>query len=102
MNQLVRDGSTTVAGNQRVKINTANDSTSSVVVFSSPTDVFSRPRFAPSEAMKNAVYSHIQAVRALGRTEITASEIANALSVPVLDVIDALKALRDKGVRIAG
>ena len=103
MNQIVRDGSTTTAaGNGRVEIHTSSNSTSSAVTFSSTTDVFTHPRLAPSEALKNAVYSHIQAVRSLGRTEISASEIANALSVPVLDVMEALKALQSKGVRTTG
>jgi len=51
--------------------------------------------------IESAVYSHIQAVRALGREEINTSEIAQALSLPQELVIAAVARLRDKGVRVA-
>ena len=56
----------------------------------------------PSRASKNiqnAVYAHIRAIRALGRTEINTSEIADALSLPVAEVNRAISSLKKNGVR---
>jgi predicted transcriptional regulator len=53
-----------------------------------------------SKAVVNAVYSHIQAVRTLGRDGINTREIASALSLPVSEVDRAVKMLDDKGVKI--
>jgi len=50
-------------------------------------------------SVQNAVYAYIQAIRALGRTEINTSEIADALSLPVAEVNRAISSLRKKGVR---
>lgn len=99
MNQILHRSTTAGDG---VKINTRGDSASSysVTVFSSGADVM--PPMLPRRALENAVYGHIQAVRALGRTEISASEIAAALSLPIRDVMSALNALQSKGVKIAG
>lgn len=68
---------------------------------SSTADVITSTPSARPKALENAVYGHIRAVRALGRTQINASEIAAALSVPLSDVITAIAALRNKGVKIA-
>lgn len=48
--------------------------------------------------IERAVYSHIQAVRTLGRTQINTSDIADALSLDVKDVNRAVAKLRAKGV----
>ena len=52
-----------------------------------------------SKAIENAVYSHIRAVRTLGRTQINTSEVADSLSLPIADVNRAIDALKRKGVR---
>jgi hypothetical protein len=51
------------------------------------------------DKIERAVYSHIQAVRTLGRTKINTSDIADALSLNVSDVNRAVTKLRAKGVR---
>ena len=57
---------------------------------------------APStKDVEAAVYAHIRAVRALGRTVINSAEISNALAVPVAEVEKALVRLKAKGIRIA-
>jgi hypothetical protein len=61
-----------------------------------------KPRNAPPKAVVNAVYGHIQAVRALGRETITTVEIARALLIPLSDVTAALERLKKKGVKPAG
>jgi hypothetical protein len=47
----------------------------------------------------NAIYGHIRAVRALGRTEISVAEIARALSLSEADIARALPLLRSKGIK---
>jgi predicted transcriptional regulator len=54
-----------------------------------------------SKAVVNAVFSHIRAVRTLGRKGINTKEIAAALSLPVSEVDRAVKMLDAKGVKIA-
>lgn len=49
-----------------------------------------------------AVYAHIQAVRSLGREQVSAGEIAQALDLPQNVVLDAVARLRDRGVRVIG
>lgn len=49
--------------------------------------------------IENAVYSHIRAVRALGRTNISTSDIAESLSLAVNEVNRAVMNLRKKGIR---
>jgi hypothetical protein len=48
---------------------------------------------------ENAIYAYIRAIRALGRKEINTSEIADALSLPILEVNRAIASLKKKGVR---
>jgi hypothetical protein len=52
-----------------------------------------------SKGVQNAVYAYIRAIRALGRTRINTSEIADALSLPIPEVNRALSSLKRKGVR---
>ena len=52
-----------------------------------------------SKMVQNAVYAYIRAVRALGRTKITTTEVADALSLPVIEVNRALSSLKKRGVR---
>ena len=57
---------------------------------------------APAPKAKNiesAVYAHIQAVRALGRTQIEPEEIARALGLSVSQVQGTIAALKGKGVK---
>jgi hypothetical protein len=49
--------------------------------------------------IESAVYSHIQAVRALGKTTVETADIASALSLPVAAVNRAIQRLRSRGVR---
>lgn len=49
--------------------------------------------------LRLAILAHIKAIRTLGRTEINTQEIADALSIPVQEVNDALEALKKHGVR---
>jgi len=50
--------------------------------------------------IEKAVYAHIRAVRALGRTQINTSDVADALSLPVSEINHAIVRLRKKGVRV--
>jgi hypothetical protein len=54
----------------------------------------------PSRDIEGAVYSFVRALRATGRTKVSPSEIAAALSLPPTEVMTALRALEKKGVKI--
>lgn len=53
-----------------------------------------------SANIENAVYGHLRAIRALGRTRIDSSEISQALKLSVAAVERALNNLTKKGVKI--
>ena len=55
-----------------------------------------------SNELQNAVFSYIQAVRALGRTRVNTIEIASALGVNAGRVAEAIAHLESKGVKRAG
>lgn len=60
-----------------------------------------RPQRALSDrAIANAVYAYIRAARSLGRSALNTADIADALSLPVHRINQAVSALRHKGVRI--
>ncbi len=63
-----------------------------------------RPRVRHSsrsgERVQNAVYAHIRAIRALGRTQINTAEVADALLLSVAEVNRAISSLEKKGVRV--
>jgi hypothetical protein len=44
------------------------------------------------------IYSHLQTLRAMGRTTASPDEIAEMLSLPYSAVLSAMKGLKDKGV----
>ena len=52
-----------------------------------------------AQAIQNAVYLHIQAVRAMGRTTIHTAEIAESLGLPRGYVDEAIESLQSRGVR---
>lgn len=54
----------------------------------------------PETKIESAVYAHIQAVRALGRTKINTVEIAKALGLSLGAVDKTLASLKQKGVRV--
>jgi hypothetical protein len=51
--------------------------------------------------LDSAIYTYIQAMRALGRTSVTVEEVARGLSIAVADVYGRLRTLRLKGVKTA-
>jgi hypothetical protein len=55
-----------------------------------------------SKEFEAAVYAYVRAVRTLGRTSITVSEIGKALSLPRSAVFAAVRQLKDKGIKVAG
>jgi predicted transcriptional regulator len=55
-----------------------------------------------SKNIEAAVYSYIQALRSLGKTQINTAEIAKALGIPISIVASVLPKLGEKGIRRAG
>ena len=51
------------------------------------------------QRFESAIYSHIRAMRALGRTRLNTAEIAEALSLSIDEVNRAVSSLKKKGVR---
>jgi len=78
----------------------SSDSTATVSTFrpENPIPVVKRP-WRDKKATENAIYGYIRAVRALGRTEVNTIEIADALSLSIAAVDQALVSLRKKGVK---
>jgi len=64
-----------------------------------PRDPHTPRRIRAAKSIENAVYAHIRAIRALGRTTINTNDIAAALSLPVAEVNHAISSLKRKGVR---
>jgi hypothetical protein len=65
-------------------------------------DIMASPSPEPQASKKKlrlAILAHIKAIRTLGRTKINTQEIADALSISVQEVNDALEALKKHGVR---
>ena len=52
-------------------------------------------------AIHGAVYSHMQAMRALGHKKVNTEQVAKALSLPLSEVDEAIKGMKEKGVRLA-
>lgn len=54
------------------------------------------------EEVEAAVLAHFQALRRLGHTQVTVTEVANALRLTSVTVLDAVKRLTDRGVKLLG
>lgn len=87
-----------VNAHSEVSLGGSSNSTSQSVVVT-PTDDDTDD--AADGRIEDAVYTYIQAVRALGRTTINTSEIASALGIDRRKVEAAAAALKDKGVKAA-
>jgi hypothetical protein len=64
----------------RVILATGTNTSASQLVFSDAKP--KRREIAPDKAIEDAIYTHLQAVRALGRTHVTVSDVASALQIP--------------------
>lgn len=82
----------------RLVLSTESSTSYRTSVISPNVRVAVRPK--GNKAIQNAVYAYIQAVRALGRNRLNTSEIAEALSIPVLEVNEAISSLKKKGVKV--
>jgi len=52
--------------------------------------------------VQSAVYAHIRALRALGKTSVNTVEIAEALNISQKATIRAIRELSNKGVKVVG
>ena len=87
---------------ETVIVSPGYSSTAAAVVISSGAG-FSGGEDAPSERdLESAVFSYLQSVRALGRTSINSTEIADTLSISLADVHRVIASLGDRGVRVVG
>jgi DNA-binding MarR family transcriptional regulator len=58
----------------------------------------SAPLTESGNAIESAIYQHLQAMRALGRTSVTVPEIASALGLDAALVGRHMESLRDRGL----
>jgi hypothetical protein len=79
----------------RLVLSTESTTPRQVVVGDAPR--VRRPR--TNKSVENAVYAYMRAIRALGRTKITTTEVAGALALTVAEVNGVLSSLRKRGVR---
>jgi hypothetical protein len=98
-NVIFSDTTTSTTTSAWMSQPTANNST--VIIASSAGLLGTKKEARAVIDIQGAVYSHIQAVRALGKKNINTEEIAKALSLPVESVNAAVAKLKDKGVRVA-
>jgi hypothetical protein len=97
MNAIV--SSPTAVGSSIINTNTA--STSGVYTLAVGSVGRSRVASPPSQKnIESAIYAHIQAVRALGRTRIDTAEIAKALDLTPFQVERTISSLTRKGVKL--
>jgi|SRR5450755_702202 len=92
----------TIAGETSLPTRTRSSSTLSgnkfvITVKSRPT----RAKGVGKEEIFNAVYSHIRAIRSLGRSTVNTSDIARALGLALSDVQESITRLKSKGVKLA-
>lgn len=50
----------------------------------------------------NAVYAHLRAMRSLGRVSVNTADIATSLGLSQSEVKEAVRLLKDKGVKVQG
>ena len=81
------------ATEQFVTTSTASGTSGDITVSPSPEPPASKTKLGL------AILTHIKAIRTLGRTEINTQKIADALSISVQEVNDALEELKKHGVR---
>lgn len=103
MRQSVRRNSVTSAGESGFSVGRSTTSSSSYTSTIIPSDGWNwlASSHRSTHSVENAVYGYIRTLRALGRTKVTASEIAVALSIPQHTVVKAFSTLRKKGVKFA-
>jgi hypothetical protein len=61
--------------------------------------IIRRRRVRASTNVQNAVYAYVRAMRSLGRTKVNTSEVAEALSLQVVEVNRAISSLKKKGIK---
>lgn len=84
---------------------TANVHVTSTTSSTSATTTIIQSRVSPAPRMEtseidNAVYAHMQAIRALGRTQVSSQEVARALGLPEAQVAAAAVRLKSKGIKV--
>jgi biotin operon repressor len=89
----------TIPAQSEWRIYRGSRSGSDMVVLDRPSDS-SRQTAQQKRLVRNAVLSHIKALRALGNVRTNTSDIAEALGVPRVLVEQAVAQLRDEGVKV--
>ena len=80
----------------------ANESVSATGPISLEVSIIKPGHRRNHKAIEAAVYRYIQALRALGKTQVNTAEIARALGLPVSNVDQVIPKLNEKGIKRAG
>ncbi len=102
MSDRVHFSGTTTASGQSTFVSAPTPSLFSTdiqVPVGNPKVTTSTPRADEKAKVEAAVYSYMQAVRALGRNRVNTREIAEALGLTVAEVDAVLPALQGRGVK---
>ena len=89
---------TSTGSNVSVSVETFTSTTTSPWVDRVVVAKVEKDREQELRRIETAVFSHIKAIRALGKTSVNTAEIADALSISLQDVDRAVTGLKQKGV----
>jgi hypothetical protein len=93
-----KEATTAGSGTDRIKI-APYSTTTDTVLLPAASKVPMQAR-GSSKDIESAVYAHIQALRALGKTQVNTIEIARSLDLSLAIVEKVIADLRSKGVKI--
>jgi predicted Rossmann fold nucleotide-binding protein DprA/Smf involved in DNA uptake len=86
-------------GTVTIPASTSTTTATGTISLSLPSSGRVAGRRVETKKIESAVYAHIQALRALGRTQVEPQEIARALGLSVSQVQNTIAALKSKGVK---
>jgi predicted Rossmann fold nucleotide-binding protein DprA/Smf involved in DNA uptake len=74
--------------------------TSPINVIRSDSKAYATPKSEGSKDVQSAVYAHVRALRALGKTTVNSADIARSLGLSIREVESALIRLEKKGIKM--
>lgn len=95
----MNDVTLTTASTGQAGLISGTTGTSATVIITVSSSPQRSGRATPSNDLEGAVYTYLQAMRALKRTYVTADDVASALGISLSSAMAALTSLKSKGVR---
>jgi hypothetical protein len=78
----------------------AGANTSPINIIRSDRSADGTPKLSGRGNVQSAVYAHVRALRALGKTRVNSADIARSLGLSVREVEIAMVDLRDRGIKV--